>query len=85
MATGVLNKKNHITDESMKTGQSVGLFGQLLLLATPEWRNLCIRHQIWQPRSEETGDVELGMSALHLQEPEQKGWWSAVLVLHLQN
>jgi len=45
----------------METGQLVGLFGQLFLLVTPEWRSLCIRWWIWQPRSEETGDVELGM------------------------
>ena len=54
----------HKTDESMETGQSVGLFGQLFLLAMPEWQSLCIRCWIWQPRFEETGDVYLGMSAI---------------------
>ena len=50
----------------MKTGQSVGFFGQLFLLETPVWWSLCIRCRFWQPFSEETGDVELGMSAVIL-------------------
>ena len=32
MATGIVKQSNHKIDESMKTDQSVGLFGQLILL-----------------------------------------------------